>query len=93
MTTVIHLPSHSASTRVQLSARTPKQTTPAPDGIARQQAIENALSMALYFVRQPGNTAANIWAATARTNRALTMLKHASEGIALDNPVNATGRA
>jgi hypothetical protein len=76
---------------VQLSARTPKQTT--PDGIARQQAIENALSMALYFVRQPGNTAANVWAATARTNRALTMLKHASEGIALDNPVNATGRA
>jgi len=93
MTTVIHLPRHSAGTRVQLSARTPKQITPAPDGIARQQAIENALSMALFFVRQPGNTAANVWAATARTNRAFTLLKQASEGAAMVKPVNATGRA
>ncbi len=47
--------------------------------IERQQSIENALSMALYFIRQPGNAQANIWAATARTHRALTILKHASE--------------
>ncbi|WP_180127246.1 hypothetical protein [Rhodoferax sp. BLA1] len=93
MTMVIHLPRHSAGTRVQLSARTLKQTTLARDGIARQQAIENALSMALYFVRQPGNTAANVWAATARTNRAFTLLKQASEGAATVKPVNATGRA
>lgn len=46
--------------------------------IERQAAIENALSMALYFVRQPGDSTANLWAATARTNRALAMLKQAS---------------
>ncbi|OIQ68186.1 hypothetical protein GALL_502260 [mine drainage metagenome] len=90
MTKVIHLPSPRAVIRVQTSARTPKQNTCATDGIQRQQAIENALSMALYFMRQPGNTAANVWAATARTNRALTLLKQASEGIAPLGPVNAT---
>lgn len=46
--------------------------------VDRQAAIENALSMALYFVRQPDNVQANLWAATARANRALTLLKHAS---------------
>jgi hypothetical protein len=50
------------------------------DPVNRQAAIENALSMALYFVRQPGDTAANVWAATARANRALTLLKQASQG-------------
>lgn len=93
MTKVIHLPRPRAGTRVHLSARTPKPSTHTPDGIARQQAIENALSMALYFMRQPGDTAANVWAATARTNRALTLLKQASEGTAKAIPVNATGRA
>lgn len=53
---------------------------PAIDPVQRQAAIENALSMALFFVRQPGGTPANLWAATARTNRALTLLKHASDG-------------
>jgi hypothetical protein len=52
------------------------------DPIQRQAAIENALSMALHFMRQPtgthGQQAANLWAATARTNRALTLLKTAS---------------
>jgi hypothetical protein len=48
--------------------------------VDRQAAIENALSMALYFMRQSGDTAANLWAATARANRALTLLKQASEG-------------
>ena len=48
--------------------------------VERQAAIENALSMALHFVRQPGDSAANLWAATARVNRALTLLKHASGG-------------
>lgn len=47
--------------------------------IERQQGIENALTMALYFIRQPGNAQANLWAATARTHRALTLLKHSSE--------------
>ena len=62
------------------------------DGIQRQQAIENALSMALYFTRQPGNASANVWAATARTNRALTLLKHASQGLATADTENAMGR-
>lgn len=93
MTTVIHLPRPHVGPRVHSSARTPKPSTHTPDGIARQQAIENALSMALYFMRQPGATAANVWAATARTNRALTLLKQASEGTAKAIPVNATGRA
>jgi len=48
--------------------------------IERQSAIENALTMALYFVLQPGDAVANLWAATARANRALTLLKQASEG-------------
>jgi hypothetical protein len=59
----------------------------------RQQAIENALSMALYFIRQPGDTAANVWAATARANRALTLLKQASQGNASASTANTLGRA
>lgn len=85
MTKVIHLPSPRAGTRVHMSAQT---SSP----IERQAAIENALSMALYFMRQPGNAAANVWAATARTNRALTLLKHASQGNALVSTANARGR-
>ncbi|MDR1968285.1 MAG: hypothetical protein LBQ32_06270 [Burkholderiaceae bacterium] len=58
------------------------QSGRALDRIQRQAAIENALSMALHFMRQPtatpGQHAANLWAATARTNRALTLLKTAS---------------
>ncbi|MBS0316743.1 MAG: hypothetical protein JSR49_06420 [Proteobacteria bacterium] len=52
------------------------------DPIQRQAAIENALSTALYFMRRSGDTpaerAAHLWAATARTNRALSLLKLAS---------------
>lgn len=51
-----------------------------PSPVERQAAIENALTMALYFIRQPGTSAANLWAATARANRALTLLKQASKG-------------
>ena len=60
-----------------------KPSTPTTEDqtIARQAAIENALSTALYFVRQPGDTAANLWAATARANRALSLLKQASQAI------------
>jgi hypothetical protein len=52
----------------------PAETQPGL-AVERQAAIENSLSMALYFVRQPGHSAANLWAATARANRALTLLK------------------
>lgn len=88
MTKVIHLSGHSAGTRVHTHTPSPSLAAdPAGHALAcgigtieRQQAIENALSMALYFMRQPGDTAANLWAATARANRALTLLKRASEG-------------
>lgn len=101
MTKVIHLPSPRAGTRVQMSAQTPAQRS-APSArplgvsaspIERQAAIENALNMALYFMRQPGNTAANLWAATARANRALTLLKQASQGNAPASTANTLGRA
>lgn len=45
--------------------------------VASQQAIENALSMALYYVRQPTHSPAMLQAATARANRALSLLKQA----------------
>ena len=47
-----------------------------PDTIARQQAIESALSAALFHIRQP-NTIEALWSATGRTSRALTLLKNA----------------
>ncbi|MEO6319431.1 MAG: hypothetical protein ABIR56_02050 [Polaromonas sp.] len=50
--------------------------TPAMGTIANQQAIENALTTALYFIRLPGTPSA-LHAATGRANRALTLLKNA----------------
>ena len=78
MTKVIHLASRRAGNPVQTSAQTPQ---PAPEWLTPQSqaVVENALSMALYFTRQSHATPANLWAATARTNRALTLLKQASE--------------
>jgi hypothetical protein len=64
-----------------------------PSPVERQAAIENALTMALYFIRQPGDSANNLWAATARANRALTLLKQASQGNGTTNTANALGRA
>lgn len=105
MIKAIHLPSPRAGTRVRFPVQ-PSAHTPAPGmaptghGLAqsqspveRQAAIENALTMALYFVRQSGSTAANLWAATARTNRALTLLKQAAGGNAHASPANTNGRA
>ena len=53
-------------------------STPAisTSSIARQQAIENALSTALYFIRQP-HTDQTLQAATGRAIRAASMLKQA----------------
>ena len=47
-----------------------------PYAIERQQAIENALSAALYFIRLP-STHSGLHAATGRANRALSLLKQA----------------
>lgn len=66
--------------------------TQTPDPVARQAAIENALSMALHFVRLPGESAANLWAATARANRALTLLKQASEELTSAGSSSVAGR-
>ena len=44
--------------------------------IARQQAIENALSTALYFIRLP-RTESGLQAATGRAIRAASLLKQA----------------
>lgn len=100
MIKIIPLASRHTGTRVRLSVHTSAQSLAlgvARPGhapayaiglVERQTAIENALAMALYFMRQPGDTAANLWAATARTNRALTLLKQASQGAA-----NRDGRA
>ena len=44
--------------------------------IARQQAIENALTTALYFIRLP-STESGLKAATSRAIRAVSMLKQA----------------
>jgi hypothetical protein len=64
----------------QLGARTMTKvntpTTSTADKIARQQAIENALSTALFHIRQPSTRTA-LFAATGRASRALTMLKQA----------------
>ncbi len=56
MTKVIRLASISAGTRVHSSAQPPTPITAKTDGLARQQAIENALSMALYHVRNGDTT-------------------------------------
>ena len=53
---------------------TPKTGTTSP--IARQQAIENALSTALYFIRKAKHPS-DLQAATLRAVRAASMLKQA----------------
>lgn len=76
MTKVIHLPSPRAGTRVHTAALSPAFPTVKPDGIARQQAIENALCLALYYIRE-NESPQNIHAATVRAVRAASMLKQA----------------
>ena len=98
MKKVIHLANPPARPRPARIVQTFVHLAPTRDGahhdpVTRQASIENALSMALYFIRQPGNTAANLWAATARTNRAFTLLKQASQGNGIASPTNALGRA
>jgi hypothetical protein len=44
---------------------------------------ENALSMALYHLRHPASNGQNLHAATAKANRALTLLKWATESNSL----------
>ena len=84
MTHVISLASARAANPVHTSAQTPTfkpvpaRRAPVLDAPAleRQQAIENALSMALYFIRLP-STESGLKAATGRAIRAVSMLKQA----------------
>lgn len=76
-----------ASLKVSRTAAIPANTTPtnqhgAPAGIERQQAIENALSMALYHVRH-GSTQQAIHAAMVKAVRAASMLKQACAEITI----------
>ncbi len=57
-----------------------------PSSIARHQAIENALSAALYFIRLP-LTESGLKAATGRAIRAASLLKQAC------SEVTTSGRA
>jgi len=56
------------------SSNTPTTGTTSP--LARQQAIENALSLALYYIRE-NESPSNIHAATMKAVRAASMLKQA----------------
>lgn len=76
MTNVITLASPRAGTRVHSPALSPAFGTGKTDGIARQQAIENALSLALYYIRE-NESPSNIHAATVKAVRAASMLKQA----------------
>lgn len=84
MTTVISLASRRAANPVHSSSPVPT-FKPAPASpvpvpgthtVERQQAIENALSMALYHVRH-GSSLAAMRTATAKAIRAASMLKQA----------------
>ncbi len=55
---------------------TPETVKRNPSPLARQQAIENALTTALYFIRLP-LTESGLKAATGRACRAASMLKQA----------------
>jgi len=90
MTKVIPITGHRAGHQVQTAAPPPapvQATSPGNQAttIARHQAIENALSLALYWIRQT-ESPSNIHAATVRAVRAAAMLKQACADM-------ATGRA
>lgn len=76
MTNVISLDSRKA---VNTAAQTATTTKPALGTIERHQAIENALSMALFYVRQ-GEEPGSVLAATVKAVRATAMLKQACAG-------------
>jgi len=73
MTNVIFPPARKAS---HTAATTAITMPPALGNIERQQALENALSMALYHVRH-GNTQQALHAAMVKAVRAASMLKQA----------------
>ena len=79
---VIHLPGRRAGGTLVCNHTTPrafpKSACIHPESLS---VIENALTMALHFVRQPGAVPANLWAATSRATRAATLLKQVCEAV------------
>jgi hypothetical protein len=68
--------------RRRYPALTAHKPTATPHQIERQQAIENALSMALHYVRH-ADTQQAIQAATSKAIRAVSMLKQACAELAI----------
>ena len=71
---------------------TPKLGTVAPFAIARREAIDTALSLALHHIRRHQASPSDLQTATARARRALTLLKHASASAAPASPSTTSGR-
>lgn len=100
MTTVIHLPrkrtAHPVQTPAQTSPLAPvRQTASEAPRIARQQAIENALCLALWHIRQD-ETPGHIHQATVKAMRAVSILKQACENytsLSVDVMASIPGRA
>ena len=94
MTNVISLGSRCAANSVQSSAHMPRlesaTASPAPalqaHTVERQQAIENALAMALFYVRH-GSDLDAMRNATAKAIRAASMLKQACSASAIGGRV------
>lgn len=86
-----------ARTRATLTpttGTTPRTPLPASDrAISRQFAICNALRMALHHVQRPDASPQDLSTATARANRALTLLKHACADLASATPTTSEGGA
>ena len=77
MTTVTTL-AHARATLTPTTGTTPRTPQPASDrAISRQFAICNALRAALHHVQRADASPQDLSTATARANRALTLLKHA----------------
>lgn len=94
MTIVISLATRCAANSVQSSAHIPQLESATatrapvlqPHTVARQQAIENSLSMALFYVRH-GSDLDAIRNATAKAIRAASMLKQACAASAIGGRV------
>jgi len=76
MTNIVTLPR--PRTGAPLPTPTQSPAVPQHEAIARQQAIENALSVALYHIRK-GDSLESLRTATAKAIRASSLLKHACE--------------
>ncbi len=72
-----------AVTRAAANAATMARPGRSLNPAQRRAALENALACALHFARQD-HTPENLWAATSRARRALTLLKLASEDVRME---------